>query len=321
VRCDPAQLAALGRRVLGMEAAAVGAAAARLGDEFARAVRLLADARGRVIVSGLGKSGLIARKLAATLTSTGTAAAYVHPVDSLHGDLGRVGPDDVALVLSKSGESAELFGLIGALQRKGVPIVAITGALDSSLARMATVVLDARVDEEACPHDLAPTTSTTVALALGDALAVAVLGERGFGREEFAELHPGGSLGRKLTLRVRDVMVRPRHVLDPAATMRDAVVSLAHDRGLAIVVESGRLAGVLTTGDLTRLAEHDEAFLARPVTAVMTRAPRTAAADELAAAAVGTMERYGVIALPVLDSDGTVIGAVHLHDLMRAGAV
>jgi arabinose-5-phosphate isomerase len=321
VPTDAGNLVAAGRRVLEQEAAAISAAAARLGDGFALAVRLLADASGRVIVSGVGKSGLIARKLAATLTSTGTAATYLHPVDSLHGDLGLVGRSDVAIVLSKSGESEELFGLVGSLRRMGVPIIAITGSMSSTLARLAAVALDGAVAEEACPHDLAPTTSTTVALALGDALAVAVLEVKGFRREDFAALHPGGSLGRKLLLRVRDVMVHPGHVLGPDATMRQAVVSLAHDRGLAMVVETGRLTGVLTPGDLTRLAERDPKFLDLAVGSVMTRAPRTAAPDELAAAAVGTMERHGVIALPVVDGDGAVLGAVHLHDLMRAGAV
>jgi len=315
------ELTALGRRVLAQEAAAVAAAGVRLDDRFGCAVRLLADATGRVIVSGVGKSGVIGRKLAATLTSTGTAAAYVHPVDSLHGDLGLVGASDVAILLSKSGESEELFGLAGTLQRAGVPIIAITGAMGSTLARVATVALDAGVEEEACPHGLAPTTSTTVALALGDAIAIALLEVKGFRREDFAALHPGGSLGRKLLLRVRDVMITPGHLLAMDATMRAAVVSLAHDRGLAIVVDDGRLAGVLTTGDLTRLAERDPGFLDLPVTGVMTRAPRTAAPDELAAAAAGTMERHGVIALPVVDGDGRVAGAVHLHDLMRAGAV
>ncbi len=318
---DVPGLIALGRRVVELEAEAVRAAGSRLDERFARAVRLVADAPGRVIVSGVGKSGLIARKLAATLTSTGTAATYIHPVDSLHGDLGLVGREDVAIVLSKSGESEELFGLVGALERMRVPIVAITGALDSSLARVAAVTLDGAVDEEACPHDLAPTSSTTVALALGDALAIALLEVKGFRREDFAALHPGGSLGRRLLLRVRDVLVHPGHVLAPDATMRQAVVSLAHDRGLAIVVENNRLAGVLTPGDLTRMAERDAGFLDLPVAAVMTRTPRTASPEELAAAAVGTMERHGVIALPVVDSAGAVVGSVHLHDLMRAGAV
>jgi len=307
--------------VLRLESGAVAAAGERLGEPFARAVRILAGVKGRVIVSGVGKSGLIARKIAATLTSTGTPASYLHPVDSLHGDLGIVGKADAAILLSKSGESEELFGLAGVLQRHGVPIVAITGAADSTLARAAAAVLDASVSEEACPHDLAPTTSTTVALALGDALAIALLEEKGFDREAFAERHPGGRLGRKLLLKVREVMIAPGRLLAPDATMRDAVVALAHERGLAMVAVNGRLRGVLTPGDLTRLAEREADFLARSVSDVMTRTPRTAAPDDLAAAAAGTMEHFGVVALPVVDPEGVVVGVVHLHDLMRAGAV
>jgi arabinose-5-phosphate isomerase len=318
---EAGELIALGRRVLRLEADAVSAAADRLDQDFDRAVRLLESASGRVIVSGVGKSGLVARKIAATFTSTGTPASYLHPIDSLHGDLGIVGGNDVAIILSKSGDSQDLFGLVGSLQRLGVPIIAITGALDSALARVATVVLDGSVPEEACPHDLAPTASTTAALALGDALAVALLELKGFRREDFAALHPGGSLGRRLLLRVRDVMLPPGRLLSPDAPMRDAVVSLARDRGLAMVGSEGRLSGVLTTGDLTRLAERDPDFLGRPVSQVMTRTPRTTGPDDLAAAAVGTMERNGVIVLPVVSDGGRVEGVVHLHDLMRAGAV
>ena len=321
MRLDDAELIGLGRQVLELEAAEVSASARRLDQEFARGVRLLAEAKGRVIVSGVGKSGLIARKLAATLTSTGTPASYLHPVDSLHGDLGIVGKDDVAVVLSKSGESQDLFGLLGSLQRLNVPIIAITGGRDSLLARVAAVVLDGAVEEEACPHDLAPTASTTVALALGDALAVALLKERGFSREEFAVRHPGGSLGRQLLLRVSDVMIPPGRVLRPDATMKDAVVSLAHDRGLAMVADNGHLTGVLTTGDLTRLAERDPNFLHCRVSDIMTRSAKTAAPSDLAAAAVGTMQKHKVIVLPVVDEHGTIVGVVHLHDLMRAGAV
>jgi arabinose-5-phosphate isomerase len=313
-------LVELGRRVLRLEADAVAAVADRLDQRFDRAVRLLAAASGRVIVSGVGKSGLVARKIAATLTSTGTPASYLHPIDSLHGDLGIVGRSDVAIVLSKSGDSQDLFGLVGSLQRLAVPIIAVTATSDSPLARVATGVLDGSVVEEACPHDLTPTASTTAALALGDALAVALLELKGFGREQFAALHPGGSLGRRLLLRVRDVMLPPGRVLPPDETMREAVVSLAHDRGLALIGTEGRLSGVLTTGDLTRLAERDADFLGRPVSQVMTRTPKTAGPDDLAAAAVGIMERNGVIVLPVV-SDGVIRGVVHLHDLMRAGAV
>jgi arabinose-5-phosphate isomerase len=318
---DPDALVELGRRVLRLEAASIRDVADRLDARFARAVERLARARGRVIVSGVGKSGLIARKLAATFTSTGTAASYLHPIDSLHGDLGIVGREDVAIVLSKSGESDDLFGMLASFQRLAVPVVAITGGLDSALARVATVVLDGGVTEEACPHDLAPTSSTTVALALGDALAVALLEVKGFRREDFAALHPGGSLGRRLLLRVGDVMIPAGRPLGPEATMREAVVSLAHDRGLAMVVSGGRLAGVLTTGDLTRLAERDPDFLSRPAVEIMTRTPKTAAPGELAAAAVATMERHGVIVLPVVEDGGRVVGVVHLHDLLRAGAV
>jgi len=317
---DTAALTALGRRVLELEAREIAGAAARLDGAFARAVTLLAEARGRVIVSGVGKSGLIARKIAATLTSTGTPASYLHPVDSLHGDLGIVGREDVAILLSKSGETEELFGLMAALQRLNVPIIALTGGADSTLAKVAREVLDAGVTEEACPHDLAPTTSTGVALALGDALAVALLEVKGFRREAFAELHPGGSLGRKLLLRARDVMLPPQGVLAPEAPMREGVVALARHRGLAIVADGDIVLGVVTAGDLSRLAQADAAFLDGPASAVMTRAPKTAHADELAAAVLGRMERHGIMAMPVLDQQERLVGVVHLHDLMRAGA-
>ena len=317
---DTADLTALGRRVLLLEASSVRAVAERLDTRFTEAVELLKEAKGRVIVSGLGKSGLVARKIAATLTSTGTPASYIHPVDSLHGDLGIVDEDDVAIVLSKSGDSEELAGLIESLRSRGVPIIAITGGLDSVLARAAKVVLDASVAEEACPHDLTPTASTTVALALGDALAVTLLEVKGFGREAFAALHPAGRLVRKMLLRVRDVMIKPGRILGPGGTMTDAVVSLAHDRGLAMVAEKGRLVGVITTGDLTRLVEKDPDFHRVPVVTVMTKTPKTIGPDELAAAAVGMMRR-GVIALPVVDTEENIVGVVHLHDLMRAGAV
>ncbi len=317
----PESLVAAGRRVLELEAAEVRAAAGRLDERFARAVELLASRRGRVVVSGVGKSGLVARKLAATLTSTGTPATFLHPVDGLHGDLGAVGRDDTAIVLSKSGESDELAGLLAALERLGVPVVAITGGPRSLLAHRAAVVLDAAVGEEACPLDLAPTSSTAVAMALGDALAMALLEVKGFRAEDFAALHPGGALGRKLLLRVRDVMLPPGGLVAPGAPMRDVVVALAHHRGIALVAEAGRLAGVFTAGDLMRLAEREGDYLARPVGEVMTRHPRTCAADDFGGTAVGLMERHGIMALPVVGAEGAVEGVVHLHDLLRAGAV
>ena len=274
-------------------------------------------------MSGVGKSGLIARKIAATFTSTGTPASFLHPVDSLHGDLGIVGREDAAILLSKSGESGELFGLVEQLKRLGVPIVAVTGAPDSSLGRAATVVLDAGDAEEACAETLAPTTSTTVALALGDALAVTLLEVKGFRREDFAALHPGGALGRRLLLRVADVMLtQDVPALGPERPMRECVVLLAEKRGtVAVVNGTGELAGVVTAGDLTRLMERTDRFLDIPVRDVMTRSPRTTTPDTLASAAVALMERHGIMALPVLDGGRKVVGIVHLHDLMRAGAV
>lgn len=320
---DQAALVERGKRVLALEAAAVRRIADGLGPAFARAIELLAEAKGRVVVSGVGKSGLIARKMAATFTSTGTPAAFLHAVDSLHGDLGIVGRDDVAILLSKSGSSDELFGLVNQLKRLGVPIIALTGEPDSPLGRQATVVLDAAVTEEACPETLAPTTSTTVALALGDALAVTLLEVKGFRREDFAALHPGGALGRKLLLRVADVMLTADlPTLTPDRPMRECIVLLAEKRGTVTVLNpQGELAGVFTAGDLTRLMERSDAFLDVPVGDVMTRTPKTTSADELASAAVGLMEQHGIMALPVLDGGRKVVGIVHLHDLMRAGAV
>lgn len=319
------QLVERGKRVLALEAAAVQRLADTLGPAFGRAIEILAAAKGRVIVSGVGKSGLIARKIAATFTSTGTPATFLHPVDSLHGDLGIVSRDDVAILLSKSGASDELFGLVSQLKRLGVPLIALTGAADSPLGRQATVVLDASVVDEACPETLAPTASTTVALALGDALAVTLLEVKGFRREDFAALHPGGVLGRKLLLRVSDVMLtQDLPTLTPERPMRECVVLLAEKRGTVVVVDrngKGTLAGVVTAGDLTRLMERTDKFLDIPVGDVMTKKPKATTAEELAATAVSLMERHGIMALPVLDGDERVVGVVHLHDLMKAGAV
>lgn len=321
-RTERNDLVERGRRVLCLEAEAIRRVAERLGPAFASAVGLLADAKGRLIVSGVGKSGLIARKVAATFTSTGTPASFLHPVDSLHGDLGIVSRDDVALLLSKSGASDELFGLVSQLKRFGVPIIAVTGEADSVLARQAEVVLDASVSDEACPETLAPTASTTAMLALGDALAVAVLEEKGFRREDFAALHPGGTLGRNLLLRVADVMLtRDLPTLVPDRPMRECVVLLAEKRGtVAVVDRSGGLMGVVTAGDLTRLMEKTDRFLDIPVGEVMTRTPKSTTPQEMAGTAVRLMEQHGIMALPVLDGGRKMVGIVHLHDLLKAGA-
>ena len=312
-----------GRRVLRMETEALGEAERRIGDDFARAVECIHASPGRVIVSGVGKSGLVGRKIAATLTSTGTAATFLHPADSVHGDLGIVGDKDVAILISKSGESAEVLALLDHLKRLGVSTIALTSNVKSTLARHSDITLDGWVKEEACPHDLAPTTSTTVALAIGDALAIALLEEKGFDADDFARLHPGGAIGRRLLTRVADVMVTDNlPILTESATMREAVVQLAERRGIAVVTgKSGSVAGVITTGDLSRLMEHEENVFPISVTKVMNRAPKVAQADELGSAVVYRMETYGIIAMPVLNGDDQIVGVVHLHDLMRAGVV
>jgi arabinose-5-phosphate isomerase len=309
-----------GKRVFRLETEALQAIQSRLGEEFARAVMLIAQSQGRAIVCGVGKSGLIGRKIAATLTSTGTPASFLHPVDSVHGDLGIVGRDDVAILISKSGESDELLALLAHLKGFGVRTIAITGDVTSALARNCDVSLDAAVREEACPHDLAPTTSTTAALVLGDALAVALLQEKGFQREDFARIHPGGALGRQLVVRVDDIMLRQElPVLRESATMREAIVMIARRRGIAIVVDDEqRVEGVLSAGDLSKMIERGGDILPIPVRTVMTRNPKIARTGELGSAVAYRMEDIGIVAMPVVNDDGVLIGVVHLHDLLRA---
>jgi arabinose-5-phosphate isomerase len=312
-----------GRRVLQMESDAIAEAGRRLGEEFVRAVDMIAQSHGRVIVCGVGKSGLVGRKIAATMTSTGTPAVFLHPADSAHGDLGIVGKSDVAILISKSGDSEELVSLLNHLKRLGTSTIAVTGNLTSVLATHSDVALNAWVREEACPHDLAPTTSTAVALALGDALAIALLERKGFDAADFARLHPGGTLGRKMLTRVRDVMLSSDlPILPETATMRDAIVQLAHRRGIAIVTdEMQRVRGVVTAGDLTRLMERERDVMSVAVSQVMRSSPKVARADELGSAVVHRMEQHGVMAMPVLDDAQLLVGVIHLHDLMRAGVV
>jgi arabinose-5-phosphate isomerase len=320
---DPGALVEAGRRILRSESDAVAGLAQRLDPGFAEAVEILFRTRGRVIVTGVGKSGIIARKLAATLTSTGSPATFLHPVDGLHGDLGIVSREDTGIFLSKSGATSELAGLMQYMARLGLPIVALTGRPDSSLGRNATVVLDCGVSQEACPLDLAPTSSTTATLAMGDALAMVLLERKGFRPEDFARFHPGGSLGRHLTLRVEDVMVGEAYPeLGTGATIRECIVPLAHMRGTVPVVdEDRRVTGVITTGDLTRLMDREEDFLNVPVRDVMTTSPKVATLGQLAGAVVREMEEFGIMALPVVDEEKRLQGVVHLHDLLRAGVV
>lgn len=323
-RLERAELIEAGRQVIRLEGEAVRRLEERVDDSFANAVDLLGHLKGRAIVSGVGKSGIIARKLAATLTSTGTPAFFLHPVEGVHGDLGMVLREDLLILISKSGESDELQDLLGVVKRLGVPIVAITGHRGSTLAAHADVVLDVSVAEEACPHDLAPTASTTAALAMCDALAVAVLLQKGFEARDFAMIHPAGTLGRRL-IRVEDVMVTdpeklPR--LPKTASLREAMLEIAFKRGtVPIVDEKARIIGVITAGDLTRFVDNQEEFFHRRVWEAMNPNPKTVTADTLAAAAFHEMEKHGIMAMPVHDGEMRLKGMVHLHDLMRARVV
>jgi len=310
------------RRVLRMEADAITEAARRLGPGFERAVEIVIECRGRVVVTGMGKSGQICRKIAATLASTGTSSFFLHPAEASHGDLGMLARGDVCLAISNSGTTRELVALLPAMKRLSVPIIAITGGKESPLAETADVVLDSEVAEEACPLGLAPTASTTVQLAIGDALAVAVLERRGFSSDDFALLHPGGALGRRL-LRVRDVM----HPTVEIPQVREheplhGVVEAITKGGLgvtAVVDEAGMLAGVITDGDLRRALMRNTDVSAAVAADVMTRTPKTVAAAALAAEALATMEKHSITSLFIVDEPTRrPLGVIHLHDLLRA---
>ncbi|MCC7215734.1 MAG: KpsF/GutQ family sugar-phosphate isomerase [Burkholderiales bacterium] len=323
---DPARALARARQVLATEAAAITALAERLGAPFVAALTLILNCRGRVVVSGIGKSGHVARKLAATLASTGTPAFFVHASEAAHGDLGMITPDDVVVVLSNSGETDELVSLLPHLKREGAAIVALTGNEQSSLAQAADVHLDAAVDAEACPLGLAPTASTTAALALGDALALALLEARGFSAEDFARSHPGGSLGRRLFTRVSDIM-RTGDALpvSPATTtLADAIVEMSR-KGMgmtAIVDGDGRVEGIFTDGDLRRCLDQVRDVAAVKIAQLMTRNPRMVAPGRLAVDCVEAMETPPKVSqLLVVDGQRRLVGALHLHDLFRARIV
>ena len=315
----------MARRVLRIEADAVSALAGRLGPEFDAAVELILACRGRVIVSGIGKSGHIARKIAATMASTGTPAFFVHAAEAVHGDLGMITRDDVLIALSNSGENDELLTIVPLVKRQGGRLIAITGNAASPLAQDADVHLDARVGEEACPLNLAPTASTTTALALGDALAVALLAARGFGAEDFARSHPGGALGRKLLTHVRDVMRPAAEVPMVDENAAVPVALLAMTRGgmgmVALGEAGGKLAGIFTDGDLRRAMEKLGDLRTVSVGTLATRTPRTIEPERLAVEAVEMMERHKVNLLLVIGADGRLAGALNMHDLFRAKVV
>ncbi|MEO8485418.1 MAG: KpsF/GutQ family sugar-phosphate isomerase [Betaproteobacteria bacterium] len=320
-----ARALALARDVLATEARAIDALAGRIGASFVAALRCLYDCRGRVVVSGLGKSGHVARKLAATLASTGTPAFFVHPAEAQHGDLGMITPGDVVVMLSNSGETDELVTLVPHLKRQGAAIVAITGNDRSSLAAAADVHLDAAVDAEACPLGLAPSASTTAALALGDALALALLDARGFTADDFARSHPGGSLAKRL-LRVADVMRTGSAVpiVTSGASLRDAMAEMsAKAMGMTAVVDGARrLLGIFTDGDLRRAVARLGDLSSATVDDVMSRTPRTIGAGRFAIDCVERMETAPKVSqLLVVDADGALAGALHLHDLFRARVV
>lgn len=307
---------------LRIEAESVLALIDRLGPAFPRAARRILEARGRVVVTGVGKSGLVARKIASTLSSTGTPALFLHPVEGAHGDVGVLMRGDVLIVVSRSGASDELTTLLPAVRRLEVPIIALTGDAESPLGRAAETVLDVSVDEEACPHDLAPTSSSTAALAMGDALAMALLRARGLGAEDYARLHPSGALGRRLLWRVEDVMLTGGDVPGVRAedSLAEAMALIAHRRGTVPVIDSeSRVEGVITAGDLTRYAEAHADFLSHPVRDAMNPDPRLVGPRDLATDALRQMEEHGIMAMPVVDDDGRLTGIVHLHDLLRAG--
>jgi arabinose-5-phosphate isomerase len=319
---DTRQTLRQARRVLTLEAAAITALSERLDERFGRAVDLIARCSGKTVVTGMGKSGLVGRKIAATLASTGTPATFLHAAEAVHGDFGVVTRDDLVVALSHSGETEEIIRLLPLIKRFELSLIAMTGAPESTLAKSADVALDTSVPEEACPLGLAPTSSTTAALALGDALAVVLLERRGFTSEDFAALHPAGSLGRRL-LKVVDVM----HVdatlpqVAPGATFTDTVMEISSKRlGVTGVIDaSGALLGVVTDGDLRRALQRKHNVRELTAADVMTRHPKTINPAALAARALAEMERHSITSLFVVEPGGRAIGVVHLHDLLKAG--
>ena len=311
--------------VLHIEAAAVLALTQRIDENFLQALNIILACEGRVIVSGMGKSGHIARKIAATLSSTGTPAYFVHPAEASHGDLGMITAKDVFVALSYSGESQELITIVPVIKRQGARLISLTGNPRSSLAKASDVHLDAAVDKEACPLGLAPTASTTAALALGDALAVALLDAKGFGEEDFARSHPGGSLGRRLLTHVRDIMHSGKGIpaVNQNATLAEAVLEISR-KGLgmtAIVDDAWQVLGIYTDGDLRRTLEKRVDFTTTLISAVMSRSPRSIAPDALAAEAVQVMEQYNISQMLVTDTSNKLVGALNMHDLLRAKVI
>lgn len=312
-----------GKRVLEIEARAIAALVDRLDERFAKAVDLLHGCAGKVVVSGMGKSGLIGQKIAATMASTGTPAFFVHPADGIHGDLGMLARQDALLAISNSGETEEVLKLLPFMERFSIPVIALTGKVHSTLAKNSDVVLDVSVSEEACPLGLAPTSSTTAALAMGDALAIALLQKRGFKEDDFALFHPGGALGHMLLLKVRDLMHQGDALPRIAATApaRDAIREMTSKKlGMTTMVNAkGQLAGVITDGDLRRFLEKGNSLTNAKAKDLGNKSPRTIQADALAAKALQTMEQFSITSLVVVDGRNRLAGVIHLHDLLKNG--
>jgi arabinose-5-phosphate isomerase len=322
---DAEGLRALAQEVFRLEAAAILRLTERLGDAFERAVRLLLQCQGHAVVTGMGKSGAIGKKIAATLSSTGTPALFLHPAEGIHGDLGAVTGRDVVLMLSYSGETDELMTILPALKRLGVPLIVMTGNLQSTLANAADVVLDVSVEREACPLNLAPTASAAAMLAMGDALALAVMTLRRFTPDDFARLHPGGTLGRRLLLRVRDVMrtgerLAVIHVSEPTKSAF-AAITKARAGACVVVDDDGKLCGIVTDGDLRRALLRDVNLFHAPVTEVMTKTPKVIHPDALATEALRLMQTHQIDDLPVVDEGRRPVGMVDVQDLLRVGIV
>ena len=314
-----------GRRVLQIEARAVETLIDRLDERFTQAVDLLYNCKGKVVVSGMGKSGLIGQKIAATLASTGTPSFFLHPAEGVHGDLGMLARRDALIAISNSGETKEILELLPYIERMGIPTVALTGKTGSTLAKHSDVVLDISVSEEACPMGLAPTASTTATLAMGDALAVALLQKRGFKSEDFAQFHPGGTLGRRLLIKVRDLMHVGEEVpqVQEQATASSAISEMSSKKlGMTTVVDrTGALIGVITDGDLRRFVQQGGDVIKATASTLASRTPRTIGPDDLAARAVEMMERYSITTLVVTEGERRIVGVIHLHDLLKNGIV
>ena len=312
-----------GREVIRIEASAVSALEGKIGEEFADAVELILRCKGRVIVTGMGKSGLVARKIVATMNSTGTAALFLHPSDAVHGDLGMVRGEDVVICISKSGDTAELLALLPMFRRIGVPVISMVGNLNSPMAKSSDIVLDVSVSEEACPHDLTPTASTTATLAMGDALAIALFEIRGLSKEDFAFFHPGGRLGKRLLLKVDEMMFTGKDVpiVRKDVLLKDAILEMTSKRlGATCVVDGdNRLLGIITDGDLRRLLQRTTDVVNLTAEQVMTTHPKTLKKGLLAAVALEEMESYNITQLVVVDDKHHPVGMVHLHDLVKAG--